>query len=233
MDRYLIDKLTRAKNNKIIFLLLFVFMVSICASGCSQEDFLNQLSNQTVTKKNTQVNEFDDEGIHRDNVKVGDDGMNAAIAGDEVNQADDANQTGAMISYYLRDSGRDNPFVPFGLGSDGDNEVSLLPPPQSITEDSDAVEVIKTKVSGIMYDDKRPSAIVNFDNTDHLVRIGDIINNYKILAIDNNHVTVQLGTNVYKAGVGELFSDDAINFNNVSNLENKFGSSSNRTNNEF
>ena len=99
-----------------------------------------------------------------------------------------------------------------------------------ITEDIDAVNVIKTKVSGIMYDKFNPSAILNIGGADHLVRSGDIINNYKILAINPDNVTVQLGSNVYKAGVGQLFTGDGINYNTVSNLEGKFGGSRNAAN---
>ena len=60
-----------------------------------------------------------------------------------------------------------------------------------------------------------------------MVRTGDIINNYKVLSIGKDNVTVQLGANVYKAGVGQLFTGEGINYNTISNLENKFGGSGN------
>ena len=44
------------------------------------------------------------------------------------------------------------------------------------------------------------------EGTDYLVRTGDVINNYKILAIYKDNVAVQLGDNIYKAGVGELLA---------------------------
>ena len=43
-------------------------------------------------------------------------------------------------------------------------------------------------------------------------------------------VTVQYGSNVYKAGVGELFTGEGINFNTISNLESKFGGRKNSVN---
>ena len=81
-----------------------------------------------------------------------------------------------------------------------------------------------------MFDNINPSAILNISGSDYLVRSGDIINGYKILSIGKNSVTVQFGSNVYKAGVGELFTGDGINFNTVSNLETKFGGIKNSVN---
>ena len=75
-----------------------------------------------------------------------------------------------------------------------------------------------------MFDKYNPSAIINIEGLDYLVRSGDVINGYKVLAISPQTVTVQLGANVYKAGVGELVTkDEGINYNKVSNLSKKFG----------
>ena len=74
-----------------------------------------------------------------------------------------------------------------------------------------------------MYDNYNPSAILNIENNDYLVRSGDVINGYKILAISPSTVTVQLGRNVYKAGVGQIVTDGDLNFNTISNLSHKFG----------
>jgi Tfp pilus assembly protein PilP len=106
----------------------------------------------------------------------------------------------------------------------------LMPPPETITEDVSATEVMTTKVSGIMYDRYNPSAILNINGSDYLVRTGDIVNGYKILSIAKDRVTVQNGANVYKAGVGEMFTGNGMNFNTVSNLESKFGGRKNSAN---
>ena len=74
-----------------------------------------------------------------------------------------------------------------------------------------------------MYDNYNPSAILNISGSDYLVRSGDVIDGYKVLSIARDNVTVQRGSNVYKAGVGELFSSKDVNFNKISNLEGKFG----------
>ena len=36
-------------------------------------------------------------------------------------------------------------------------------------------------------------------------------------------VTVKLGANTYKAGIGEILTGGSLNHNDVSNLDNKFG----------
>ena len=80
-----------------------------------------------------------------------------------------------------------------------------------------------TIVSGILFDKYSPSAILNIEGNDYLVKKGDVVNNYKVLNILQDSVTVKLGENVYKAGIGEILTEGALNHNNVSNLENKFG----------
>ena len=126
------------------------------------------------------------------------------------------------VSFAVEDYGRSNPFMPeAGSVSTG---YSLMAPPENLSSgSSDAAKVITTKVSGIMYEPNRPSAILNIEGEDYLVRSGDYINNYKVLSISKNLVTVQLGSNIYKAGVGEVISDGEINYNKEDNLEHKFG----------
>ena len=53
-------------------------------------------------------------------------------------------------------------------------------------------------ISGILYDKFSPSAILNIEGTDYLVKKGDVVNNYKVLNILEDSVTVKLGENVYK-----------------------------------
>lgn len=125
-----------------------------------------------------------------------------------------------------------NPFVPYrNLGNENGpkdliNDVpkfDLISPPEELAVDSEASRVMDTVVSGILYDKYSPSAILNIDGTDYLVKKGDTINNYKVIAIAQNSVTVKLGSNTYTAGIGELLTESAVNYNNVSNLSKKFG----------
>lgn len=130
-----------------------------------------------------------------------------------------------MVSMTIPESGRANPFLPPTDVSSGVSYGSfdLITPPEGYDTDAEAVKVVETKVSGIMYDNYNPSAILNIEGSDYLVRSGDTINNYRVLAISPSAVTVQLGANIYKAGVGELLTGGEINYNNVPNINNRFG----------
>lgn len=120
-----------------------------------------------------------------------------------------------------------NPFLPYrDLGENTVSDVptySLIEPPEELNENSDAARVMDTIVSGILYDKFSPSAILNIEGNDYLVKKGDVVNNYKVLEIVQDSVTVKLGSNTYKAGIGEILTEGSMNHNDVSNLNNKFG----------
>lgn len=125
-----------------------------------------------------------------------------------------------------------NPFLPYkemkgGVMVNDALARDLAEPPLNVDENSDAVRVMRTVVSGILYDKYSSSAILNIEGSDYLVKKGDVVNNYKVLNITQDSVTVKLGENVYKAGIGELLTDGTIYHNNVSNLNNKFGGENN------
>lgn len=155
--------------------------------------------------------------------------------GDEVDVI--AGKDEKMVPLVVEASGRLDPFLPASEAhkKDEDNaqklvelqkvklKYDLIEPPNAAQMDSDAERILSTTVSGIMYDKTSPSAILNIEGSDFLVRSGDVINGYKILAISPSVVTVQLGANVYKAGVGQLLATDGINYNTVPNLNKKFG----------
>lgn len=146
--------------------------------------------------------------------------MTAAEDMQEIEIVDIEKTEDKMVSLSVEDYGRSNPFLPAngaGLG------VDLMAPPETLSEGSEAAKVVTTKVSGIMYEANNPSAILNIEGSDYLVRSGDHINNYKVLSISKSLVTVQLGANIYKAGVGEVLPDGEMNFNKEDNLEHKFG----------
>lgn len=103
----------------------------------------------------------------------------------------------------------------------------LVEPPEVISTDSDAARVMDTTVSGILYDKYSPSAILNIEGNDYLVKKGDTVNNYKVINIMQDSVTVKLGTNTYKAGIGEILTERTLKQNDVSNLNNKFGGKKN------
>ncbi len=120
-----------------------------------------------------------------------------------------------------------NPFLPYrDLGGTTVSDVpnyDLVAPPETVNEFSEASRVMDTIVSGILYDKFSPSAILNIEGNDYLVKKGDVVNNYHILNIMQDSVTVKLGANVYKAGIGEILTEGSVNNNDVSNLSKKFG----------
>ena len=181
---------------------LFLAIIMINTSGCTQ----GGNDETAVNPEDSVVN------LPQDTVKVGNDGVNAAIAPDDTSSvANQMNVSGGdtMVTMSVEGMGRSDPFLPEGEAS--------------AVVDSTATAVMTTKVSGIMFDKFNPSAILNINNSDYLVRTGDVINGYKVLSIGRETVTVQYGSNVYKASVGEMFAENGLNFNSVSNLNKKFG----------
>ena len=104
---------------------------------------------------------------------------------------------------------------------------NLPVPPTSSGAGSAAATITKTKVVGIMYNAKSPSAIINVDNKDYLVRPGDKIigQEYIVTKINETWVTAAMGSNVYSAAIGELFSKDSVQENqtDIYDLKNRFG----------
>lgn len=102
-----------------------------------------------------------------------------------------------------------------------------VPPTSLASEDAAAAKITRTKVVGIMYNKVSPSAIINVDDKDYLVRQGDRIigQEYKVVQINPSWITVSLGSNVYSASIGELFSREDIDKtqNDLYNLRNRFG----------
>ena len=121
-----------------------------------------------------------------------------------------------------------NPFLPYRNIEDSASladlpSIDIVEPPEMVNENSDAARVMDTIVSGILYDKFSPSAILNIEGSDYLVKKGDVVNNYKVVSIMQDSVTVKLGENVYKAGIGQILTEGSLNHNDVSNLSNKFG----------
>ncbi len=120
-----------------------------------------------------------------------------------------------------------DPFLPYrdisGKAPLDVPKFDLVEPPEVVSVNSEAARVMDTTVSGILYDKYSPSAILNIEGNDYLVKKGDTVNNYKVISIMQDSVTVKLGANTYKAGIGEILTEGTVNVNDVSNLDNKFG----------
>ena len=216
------------KKIGVFFILIFLTVVMINTTGCTKSEDANVANDSIVNVPQTQ--EVEQPGA----VNVDNNGENAAIAPDDDAAAAKNVDNSSMVAMSIVDMGRADPFLP-GYEAVSKSKPKppkyakfLTPPPESIIVDSTATSVMTTKVSGIMFDKFNPSAILNISGTDYLVRTGDVINGYKVLSIGKDTVTVQYGANIYKASVGELFTGEGVNYNTVSNLENKFGSRRNK-----
>ncbi len=135
------------------------------------------------------------------------------------------------VTVRTGDIGRDNPFRPYKnqLSTSkyynlayNNLDFDVIEPPQTILEDSAATKLMEITISGIMYDFKSPSAIINIEGQDQLVRKGDRLYGYTILDITREKVVVKTGSNIFRASVGQSIATEDIKINQVSNLKYKF-----------
>lgn len=215
----MIDKkiLIKEKLSALCIAMLFL-LVSVCVTGCGGT------GNGDIDLDSAAPDQIESvEG--QSEVNVPGDAPGAVGNVVDIDSADEK-----MIAVSMESVGRANPFVPSSdlaaqaaVHKNDLPKFDLVDPPMISETDSDASKVVSTKISGIMYDKYNPSAIINIEETDYLVRSGDVINGYKILAISPKTVTVQLGANIYKAGVGEIVTQDGLTYNKVPNLSKRFG----------
>lgn len=111
-------------------------------------------------------------------------------------------------------TGRVNPFMPISkYATTSIPETNILydnldipkPPREYPEKDEKTSQLMSIVVSGIMYDEIKPSAIITHDNNDYFVQKGDKIDDFRIIEISKNYVKIALGKNVYKANIGEEF----------------------------
>lgn len=138
------------------------------------------------------------------------------------------------IEIAVREEGRSNPFKPvMAIASKASSSLGsqlnfdIIEPPETFTEDSPAKELMNTKISGILYEQKNPSAIINISGQDYFVKRGDYINDFHVLQITRDEVVVESQNNIFRARVGQALesSGEGINRNTVYNLKGKFGGS--------
>lgn len=126
---------------------------------------------------------------------------------------------------------RENPFKPPLYSKTGslnnvmiDNtQFEIIEPPVTSVPDENLTKLLQTQISGILYDDVSPSAIVNLNGVDTFVKVGDTISGYTIQEITNDKVQINYKNNSYVASVGELFTRGVLEKQRaVANLEKKF-----------
>ena len=86
------------------------------------------------------------------------------------------------------------------------DKAGIPKPPETYgIKSEETTRLMAIAVSGIMYDEVKPSAIITHDNNDYFVQKGDKLDDYKIVEIAKNYVLIALGNNIYKANIGEEF----------------------------
>ena len=138
------------------------------------------------------------------------------------------------IMVNLGVSGRKNPFLPHPKAAVSKNAnadfpvvpFEIIEPPTTVSADPAINKLLETKITGILYDNVSPSAVVVIDGVDEFVKVGDKIWGYTITQITRDKVVIAYGSNTLTASIGQLFSKDEMTGGRViSNLERKFGGS--------
>lgn len=133
-----------------------------------------------------------------------------------------------MVAYNKK--ARVNPFKPPVIQKHSDlystiggAEFEIIEPPTSSVSDENLTRLLQTQISGILYDEVSPSAIVNLNGVDQFVKIGDTVAGYTIESITKDKVQITYKNNTYVASVGELFTRGVLEKQRaVADLENKF-----------
>ncbi len=137
--------------------------------------------------------------------------QNAANNADK--NAESKKEEQKLVTFSVTNGGRINPFAPpagfeatkFVVSSD----YEILSPPEEIpgAEIADeAKNLMNITVSGILFDNVKPSAIINVNDSEYFVQIGDKVDDFQVVAINKQYVAIKDGTNIYKAQVGESFT---------------------------
>lgn len=81
-------------------------------------------------------------------------------------------------------------------------EVEDIAPPQVGLDDLGAT--IEVRLTGILYDKEEPSAIIEIDGNDYLVKVGDRVGDFDILGIGKNRIFFKDSIKNYTLVVGEV-----------------------------
>lgn len=132
----------------------------------------------------------------------------------------------------IKPTGRANPFVPLQKYVSVEipetvveyDKSGLPKPPETYgIQDERTTKMLAIAVSGIMYDEVSPSAIITFDGNDYFVQKGDRLDDYKVINITRNSVTIALGKNLYRANIGEEFKITSNFYGSAQYLPSKQG----------
>ncbi len=179
-------------------------------------------SNDMLNDKNNEMpnNNQPQENNKNGNVEAGED-----LFAQNNNQSD----VNAPLVIAYDKNVRKNPFKPPVVKNNDSPDiiegldVEIIEPPTKLVPDENLTKLLQTQISGILYDEESPSAIVNLNGMDQFVKIGDVISGYTIKDITKNQVMISYKNNSYVASVGELFTKGKLEKQSgVANLESKF-----------
>ena len=123
--------------------------------------------------------------------------------------------------------GRLTPFVPYkerNLSYNSLNYGDLPYPPMAGEVNEDINNLVSAKVTGILYDPKSPSAIINVLGDDYLVKPGDKVESFQIATISKDYVSIKTGSNAYRAKVGDIVEGEVYG-TGIYNLGHRFAGS--------
>ncbi|MFH0702539.1 MAG: hypothetical protein V2B14_03250 [bacterium] len=207
---------------KITFILVFSAILSGCSFASQQNTLISESSqpslqqqniNQTMPKETQEITK-----LNQDNMP-----NNINTQQNPIEIAENDEEETAVIN--VSNFGRNNPFSPFQEKSLilGKSLLSDIPEPPVLNNvDPDVSSLLDVKISGILYDSKKPLAIINVENEDYFVHKGETIFGFYIQDIKPSKVTVKKGNNTYRASIGEIIEEDK-NSNNQGNSAEKVG----------
>jgi hypothetical protein len=199
--------MNKIRNTELI--LFFISLISVLAFLLGQNSHgKNYISENNMSiKNNSKYPLFLDLAQNKSNGSP-----NQQVRG-SVNE--DGEET---VIINVSNYGRSNPFKPFVEKSLYTNYVQQIdvPQPPEYNPDPNLPTLLGIKVSGILYDNERPSAIININNSDYLVHKGDFLFDFSVKNITANNISIKYKNNIYSAGIGEII-EGVININPVNN----------------
>ena len=199
--------------------MLVIFAVPLVMAGCSMP-FGGGDEDEFATL---------DVNAENSNLPAPKDGKDAQANDENQQKSDTAEDTVISLSnnystFSIDSDGRTTPFVPYRERNLTYSTLKFgdLPLPPSVGEIDDVINnLVSAKVTGILFDQGNPSAILNVEGDDYLVKPGDEIDGFKIASITKDYVAVQTGTNIYRAKVGDIV-DGEIYDSGIYNVGHKF-----------
>ncbi len=220
----------KAQSSNPVGLLLFVVLVVAVIGGIyyGVQNFMGSkgMNSNQLAVPQTKVDEMNNVDANEiaqrneENIPV----VNEEQAGDvqaDEDALDSQEETAAQGEQVaakkqvidVKPEGRDNPFLPTAKYMTStvpvakiDYDASGVPkPPEKFGVKEDTMKLMSIAVSGIMYDDVKPSAIITFEDNDYFVQKGDMLDDFKVVDIGRNAVAIALGSNIYRANIGEEF----------------------------